>query len=113
MASFGKGQVKQVFLDFATFLEEQEGETILKMWEMALEKNKVLFHLKEEDYCLLETFGSCCGYLDKSMQTRNLEMILEKLGYAKKQGEEKYEKCSKLNRSLGMLIGGALVIFLI
>lgn len=108
-----QGAIKQVFLNFSQELEEKRYLDIRKMWESALGKEQDKLHLKESDYKLLFSFGDSCGYLDKNMQKRNLDMVIEKIEHERKASEKQYEKCSQLNRTLGMLIGAVLVIFLI
>lgn len=108
-----EGILKKVFLYFAKQLEEKQTLEVGKMWEAALAAYKGELHLKESDYNLIRSFGSACGYLDKNMQKRNLDMVIEKIEHERKLSEAKYEKCTKLNKALGMLVGGVLVIFLI
>lgn len=107
------GSIGQIFLDFAEQLEAKECVDLSEMWEQALNRVKCKLHLKSGDYELISAFGGACGYLDKNMQKRNLEMVLEKLEHERKLSEEKYERCSKLNKSLGVIIGAAVVIVLI
>lgn len=113
ICQYETGKVRQVFLSFSQQLAAKKSVAVEKMWQEALVSQENQLHLKDEDYRLLREFGNCCGYLDKAMQTRNLEMVLEKLRHQQGLLEKKYEKSVRLNRSLGMLVGGALVIFLI
>lgn len=112
VAAYGKYKVGDVFLNFAAALAQQEETQLHAMWVKALTSQKSNLHLKEEDYKILESFGGSDGYRDKQMQERNLELILEKLEHERKLSEEKYERCGKLTRCIGMLVGIALVIFL-
>jgi len=105
--------IGKIFLNFANQLEAKESVDLNAMWMGALEAYKGQLHLQEKDYEMLSAFSGACGYLDKNMQKRNLDMIIEKIQRERKLSEEKYERCSKLNKSLGALIGAALVIFLI
>ena len=105
--------VGKIFIEFAQQLEGKSSTDVNKMWQQAIERHKDALHLLQQDYELLEDFGGACGYLDKQMQERNLEMTIEKIEYVRKGAQEKYERCSKLNKSLGILIGAAIVIFLI
>ena len=91
----------------------KESVDLNQMWLLALESYRGRLHLKEQDYEQLIAFSRACGYLDKNMQKRNLDMVIEKLEHERKISQEKYERCSKLNKSLGILIGATLVIFLI
>lgn len=108
-----QGPIKQVFLNFAKEIEEKKCLDIKEMWQKALEKEQNNLHLNDSDYKLLFSFGDSCGYLDKNMQKRNLDMTIDKIEHERKMSEKQYEKCSRLNRTLGMLIGAVLVIFLI
>lgn len=108
-----EGVLKRVFLYFSKQLEEKKSVDVGKMWAAALEEYRGELHLKEADYNIIKSFGNACGYLDKNMQKRNLDMVIEKIEHERKLSEMKYEKCSKLNKALGMLVGAVLVIFLI
>lgn len=108
-----EGSIGQIFLCFSEQLEAKESVDLNQMWLLALESYRGRLHLKEQDYEQLIAFSRACGYLDKNMQKRNLDMVIEKLEHERKISQEKYERCSKLNKSLGILIGATLVIFLI
>lgn len=105
--------IGQLFKHFAMQLEAKESADLNKMWYQSLDAHKGRLCLKEKDYEILEGFSNACGYLDKNMQKRNLDYVIEKLEHERKLSEEKYERCSKLNKSLGLLVGAAIVIFLI
>lgn len=108
-----KNSVGYVFSRFAQILEQKESVDLSGMWQTALESQKDALHLKVDDYVTLETFSGACGYLDKELQKRNLEMVIDKITHEKKRSQEQYERCSKLNKSLGVLVGATLVILLI
>lgn len=107
-----EGSIGKIFLHFANQLEARECVNINEMWKKSLDTYRGSLHLKEIDYENLMAFSGACGYLDKNLQKRNLDMVIEKLEHERKLSEEKYERCSKLNKSLGVLIGAAVVIFL-
>ena len=107
-----EGYIGKIFSHFADQLEAKESVDLNGMWKQALKTYKGRLHLKDSDYENLMMFSNACGYLDKNMQKRNLDMVIEKIEHEKKLSEEKYERCSKLNKSLGLLIGAALVLFL-
>lgn len=113
VAGYAKGAVSETFYDFSRQLGEGEAQELKVIWEEALAKSKGRLHLKAADYTLLETFCGSDGELDKNTQKRQIEILLDKLEHTRKVSEEKYERCTKLNRYLGVLIGAALVIFLI
>ena len=107
-----EGDIGKIFISFANQLEAKESVDLNGMWKKALEAYRGRLHLNASDYEDLLAFSGACGYLDKNMQKRNLDMVIEKIEHERKLSEEKYERCSKLNKSLGVLIGAALVIFL-
>lgn len=106
-------EIGAIFIHFARQLEAKESTDLNIMWKQSLEAYKRNLYLKETDYEILQQFSSACGYLDKNMQKRNLDYVIEKLEHERKLSEEKYERCSKLNKSLGVLVGAAIVIFLV
>lgn len=103
----------EVLIDFSKRLEAKESIDIQLMWQNAVDTYKNKLHLNSNDYDNLLTFSSAIGYLDKNMQKRNLDWVIEKLEHERQLAKEKYERCSKLNKSLGVIIGAAFVIFLI
>lgn len=105
--------VGKIFMAFAELLESKTSTEVDQMWRQSIERYKDELHLLQQDYEILEDFGGACGYLDKQMQERNLQMTIEKIEHERKGAQEKYERCSKLNKSMGILIGAAIVIFLI
>lgn len=108
-----KNTVGLIFISFAKQLDAKESMDVGEMWQRALAQNKGALHLKEKDYDMLKGFGGACGYLDKNMQKRNLEMMIDQVEHERKLSEDQYERCSKLNKSLGIIIGAVLVIFFI
>lgn len=105
--------IEGVMINFAKSLEDKESVSVEEMWEQAINAKKSAFHLQEEDYKLLYDFGGACGYLDKNMEKRNIEMVLDQLITKSKEAKVKYQKTSKLSRSLGVLVGLGLSIFLL
>ena len=108
-----KEGIKDLFTSFADKLEKKESLNIKEMWLDAIDDSRVKLHLKNEDYIVLASFADSCGYLDKNMQRRNLEMLIEKLEHIRVTSEAQYEKSSKLNKTLGMLVGAVIVIMFI
>ena len=102
-----------IFAHFAKQLEAKESADLNMMWKQSLEAYKGKLYLKTSDYEILETFSQACGYLDKNMQKRNLDYVIEKIEHERKLSQEKYERCSKLNKSLGIILGAVIVILLI
>lgn len=105
--------IKRVFESFARQLENRNTTDLNEMWRVSLNSNKHYFHLAEQDYELLYEFSNACGYLDKNMQKKNIDMLIKKLESELTQSKEKYQKNTKLNKYLGVLVGASISIFLI
>lgn len=113
IANFAPDNIKKVFLDFAKMLKEKESTDLYQMWQRAIHKNEGLFHLNEEDYKLIGEFARKYDGADKSMHQKSLSHIIERLRYELDKEQKEYQKTSKLNRYLGVLIGICISIFLI
>ena len=113
VAEHATREIKEVLRDFARQMEDKESVDIDAMWKGALKSQRANFHLGEADYELLYSFGSACGYLDKEMQKKNIEMLIYKLQEELTTARHKYQKNTKLNKYLGILIGACISIFLI
>ncbi|PHV72355.1 hypothetical protein CS063_02435 [Sporanaerobium hydrogeniformans] len=113
MTQFASFAIGKVWEDFANLLKGKQSVNVTQMWEEALMGSKIYFHLKDKDYEILESFGKACGYLDKNMQSRNIDMLIVRLKEELEKAKVQYEKQGKLNRSLGILVGACLSLFLI
>ena len=98
---------------FQDSIQEKKYINISDMWTNSINCNKSQLHLKEEDIKVLYQFGAICGCIDKNMEKRNIEMCISALNEVIFKAKEDYIKESKLNKSLGVLIGLAISIFLI
>ena len=98
---------------FNSDLDEKKSTDVGEMWRNAIDYKRAELHLKDEDIKALQQFGTACGYLDKNMEKRNIEMSIVSLREIISGAKEEYIKASKLNRSLGILIGLGISIFLL
>ncbi|ONI45206.1 hypothetical protein AN640_04910 [Candidatus Epulonipiscium fishelsonii] len=105
--------VQQIFTRFNYHLTKREETDTKKMWEKSIEESRKYLSLKEEDYAIISMFGNIAGYLDKEMQKRNIEMLLEKLAMQKKEVTANYNRTSKMYKGLGILIGLIVSIILL
>lgn len=110
---FATKEIGVVFKNFAIEMEKKASWCIEEMWHNALTQQKGELHLKEEDYERLESFGKACGYLDKQMQEKNIEMVIETLKMSVLDAKRHYEKTTILNKYIGFFIGACISIFLI
>lgn len=110
---FASGEVGQVFENFEKQMAEKNSWNIEEMWQKAIDDQKQNLYLKEEDYNVLNGFGKACGYLDKEMQEKNIEMVIAALKTSTAEAKRHYDKNTKLNKYLGFFIGACISIFLI
>lgn len=104
---------KRFLQETAKKLEQREAGGFEGIWR---ENLKILLHTEgfvKEDTQLLELLGSSLGYLDLTMQTENLNLVLirteEAIEYAKKQQESK----GKLYQTMGVTVGALLTLLII
>ncbi|ONI37676.1 hypothetical protein AN639_00820 [Candidatus Epulonipiscium fishelsonii] len=105
--------VQQIFIRFNYHLTKREETDTKRMWEKSIDESRQYLSLKEEDYTMLSMFGNIAGYLDKELQKRNIEMLLEKLVIQKKEITSNYNRTSKMYKGLGILIGLSVSIILL
>lgn len=98
---------------FKISLDEKETTNVGDMWKNAIDSEKNKLHLKDEDIKVLYQFGIACGHFDKNMEKRNIDMVISSLNEIVSRAKEEYVKESKLNKSLGILIGLGISIFLL
>lgn len=110
---FGRREIANVFKVFVGYLEEKQSWDVAEMWQKALSSQKNSLYLKGEDYEHLERFGKACGYLDKEMQEKNIEMVIEALKISVIEAQRHYEKTTIVNKYIGFFIGACISIFLI
>lgn len=106
-------QVGQVFKEFAEGIAARETIDLNQLWHRTLENQQSKLHLDGECYEVIEQFGSAAGYLDKEMQKKNIQMVLDKLRHLYQNQQAHYEKTSRLNTTMGMLFGICIIIFLV
>ncbi len=105
--------VCELFYNFTTHLERHEEVDTKKMWDMAIDETRPHFTLKEEDFELISSFGSTAGYLDKELQKRNIELLIEKLTRHKDIVHQNHLRTGRMYKGLGVLIGLCLSIILV
>ncbi|OOB78809.1 MAG: hypothetical protein ATN33_06650 [Epulopiscium sp. Nele67-Bin001] len=105
--------VNELFANFAEKLAQNNDIDTKRMWYCAIDDSKRKLSLKDEDYKVLETFGTTVGMLDKEMQKKNIDWVLSRLAQKKDVAQAMYERKSKLYRGLGVLVGLSISIVLI
>ncbi len=103
---------KLLFLEISKEFKNRNGESAYVIWERTIVKLKGT-HLNREDKEILINFGKALGYLDKEMQTKNIELTIEYLEEHIGKLAESQSKNRKLYQSLGILGGLLLTIILL
>lgn len=105
--------VDKLFSIYAEKLEQKDEMNTKKMWKTTLTEVKINLRLKDEDFKLLESFGTISSHFDREVQHNNITWLLESLKEQKDNANDLYEKRSKLYKSMGILVGLSIVILLI
>jgi stage III sporulation protein AB len=113
MLSMPRVATRNVFVSFAKKLNEKISIDGKALWIESIEENKEAFYLVKEDWEIVEEFGSVDCFFDKEMEKKMLERIIYKLAHVHKREKEVYERKSKLNRMMGVLVGIGISILLI
>ena len=100
------------FLSVAGRIDRQEGEAFCQIWREEMEALKIS-PLTEEDKKALKNLGDHLGYLDLTMQERNLLLYLEQLEGNIREADAGIGTRQKLYQTLGVAGGIFLVILLI
>lgn len=105
-------RINCIFKKLLSLLESKTGESISYLWGIAVKSQGSYVYLEEEDLKNLLFFGQALGYVDKEMQTKNIEITLDYIECQIKKLNKEQEKNGRLYRSLGVL-GGCLLCILL
>lgn len=108
-----EGVISNMYTDISLELKKRKGMQLSEVWNKSLDKYKSKTYLNKEDIDNLMTFGKTLGYLDKDMQQKNIELIIDYLDNQIDQLNDKKNKNSKMYRSLGFLSGLLIVVILL
>lgn len=100
----GLASLPLFFLAVAKGIRQQEGELFSDIWKKELEQLEGT-PLKEEDISSLKSLGDHLGYLDLTMQERNLLLYLEQLDSQITYLRMHLKERTKLYTSLGIMGG--------
>ncbi len=101
--------VGRFFLLVSQILNSNEGYTAGEAWEIALDKVENI-NLSQDDIKILKSFGKGLGNSDIYNQEKNFKLASELLKKQLTDAEESSRKNERLYKSLGILIGIAVVI---
>ena len=102
--------ISKLFTHFAQDLKQNEdGETVYRLWLSAIELHKKDAFLKEEDWEVIGNFGKTLGYLDKQMQVDSINFTIDYIDTHASDLQESNGKNQRMYQSLGV-IGGILLL---
>ena len=111
------GQNKEPFAGFlkaaAERLRSSEETSVGMLWRSLVEEEKERFLLSEEELELLKKTGENFGYLDSSMQLKNLELYIRQTEGMMEQFESQRRERQRISRYLSLMAGLFLIILLI
>ena len=82
-------------------------------WEKGIDSQKNLLNLKEEDIGIIKGLGNMLGKTDIQGQLSEIELTMDFLDTQIKDAENECKKNEKMYRTLGTIVGLAIVIILI
>lgn len=105
--------IGNIFLDTYKIFKRKEGHSVEEAWNMAIDGQFHKTALKEEDKDILVDFGKNLGGTDKENQVKNFQWVYIQLEKQQQLAEQLRMKNGKLHKSLGLLVGMAIVIVFI
>lgn len=105
----GNTKISEIFLKSGQKLKNKKIENA---WNEAISEEKIFLNLKNEDINLIKTLGNVLGKTDVEGQMSEINQFNTLLKVQIKNAEEERNKNSKMYKSLGTIIGLAIVIIL-
>jgi stage III sporulation protein AB len=103
-------ELNRIFTEASELLEKKDGFCIEDAWRQSVEKHYHFTSLTEEDKEALIDFGMSLGTVDRDHQLKNFHFIYGQLKKQQQSAEELRSKNERMYRSLGVLLGVAIVI---
>jgi stage III sporulation protein AB len=105
--------ISKLFIDTHKILHSKIGYSIEEAWNKAIRDNIAYTFLENEDGEILIDFGKNLGNTDKEYQVKNFKIIYTQLEKQQQIANDIKIKNVKMCKSLGVLIGIAIVIVFI
>lgn len=105
--------IRKIFIDTYKMLYEKVGYSAEEAWSRAVNEHFIYTALNDEDKEILMDFGKNLGCTDKENQVKNFHLIYLQLKKQQQSAEGLRIKNEKMCKSLGVLIGIAIVVIFI
>ena len=102
--------IQQVFKNTSTYMKNNDFKT---SWQKAIEENKTNLSLNEQDIKTIKGLGNILGKTDVEGQISEIELNLNLIDTQITEAEKELRKNEKMYRSLGTIVGLAIVVILI
>lgn len=102
--------ISELFLDISKNLEKK---TVIDAWNESIEEKKTYLNLNSEDINLIKSLSSILGKTDIDGQMSGINQFSTLLKVQIMEAEREKNKNAKMYKSLGTIVGLALVIMLI
>lgn len=112
-AEAGEPEISRIFTRTAALLESAQGYTPREAWQMALDEGFRGTALNSDDYALLRSFGEGLGASDRQEQHKKIVLNLNHLLKAEERAQQEREKCERLWKYGGFLIGLSIALLLL
>lgn len=112
-AEAGEPGISRFFLKTAALLESAQGYTPGEAWKLVLEEEFRSTALSSDDYAVLRSFGEGLGASDKQEQHKKIVLNLKHLSKAEEKAQQEREKCERLWKYGGFLLGVSIVLLLL
>lgn len=105
----GNARISEMFMKVSEKIKDKKIE---EAWDEAIVEQKFFLNLKNEDINLLKTLGNVLGKTDIDGQISEINQFTTLLKAQIENAEEERNKNAKMYKSLGTIIGLAIVIIL-
>ena len=100
--------ISKIFIDTASYMKDFDAE---EAWEMATKESST--YLNKDDIQNIKNFGKMLGKTDKEGQISHIELTKTFIDIQIEKAQKEEEKNSKMYKTLGAIVGLAIVIILI
>ena len=103
-------KISQIFENSCKYIEENSTK---EAWNKSIEETKEILSLNEEDINIIKSLGNMLGKTDVEGQISEIELTSNYIETQIAKAEEERKKNEKMYRTLGTVVGLAIVIILI
>lgn len=107
-----KGSLKKFFFELYESTRMQYEQSINIYWNMSVDRYLCNMNFTAQDIDMIKELGENLGYLDKNMQLKNIDYLLNYIDRELKELGETMDKNMKMYKMFGVLAGIFIIIVL-